>query len=237
MKSSTFEIYVDTGGTFTDCIGRGPEGHWIRRKVLSNGSLRGVIKKWLDRRTLVIGENWDLKKDIIGGYQFNLLKHQHETVYVQSYDMEQSILRLTRDISENMAKGAISFEIRSNEEAPIMGARLMTGTPLDLDLPALHMKLGSTKGTNALLERKGAGIVLFVTKGFRDLLEIGNQQRPEIFALEVLKRKMLAHRVIEVEERIDSQGNIIRHLESGFHKGFAIHFIPVAGLLEAVLSL
>ena len=48
-----FEIYVDTGGTFTDCIGRESHGEWLRRKVLSNGSLRGITEKWLDLKTLV----------------------------------------------------------------------------------------------------------------------------------------------------------------------------------------
>ena len=49
MDRRAYDIYVDTGGTFTDCIGRDPQGNWIRRKVLSNGSLRGVIEKWIDR--------------------------------------------------------------------------------------------------------------------------------------------------------------------------------------------
>ena len=60
MDKRTYDIFVDTGGTFTDCIGLDPGGKWIRRKVLSNGSLRGVIEKWLDPKTLVISENWEI---------------------------------------------------------------------------------------------------------------------------------------------------------------------------------
>jgi 5-oxoprolinase (ATP-hydrolysing) len=204
-----YEIYVDTGGTFTDCLGRDPEGNWSRRKVLSNGSLRGVAESWIDRKTLVIHENWGLKQDIIRGYQFQLLKHKHEISFVQCFDLEQNILRLTKNLPASLCRQNMSFEIRSEEEAPVLGARLITSTPLDLDLPRLHMKLGSTRGTNALLERKGADIVLFVTRGFRDILEIGNQQRPDIFALEVVKREMLYRQVVEIEERIDAKGNVI----------------------------
>ncbi len=214
MENRTYEIYVDTGGTFTDCIGRDPQGRWIRRKVLSNGSLRGVIEKWLDPKTLVITENWGLYNDIIRGYRFRLLNFPHDITYIQCYEFERKLLMLTRELPPEFYQQKISFEILSEEEAPVLGARLITGTPLDLELPPIRMKLGSTKGTNALLEKKGADIVLFVTKGFRDILEIGNQQRPDIFALEVIKRKMLYQKVIEVEERIDSKGNILMALNT-----------------------
>jgi 5-oxoprolinase (ATP-hydrolysing) len=250
----TYEIYVDTGGTFTDCLGKDPEGNWTRRKVLSNGSLRGVTESWIDRKTLVISENWDLEQDIIRGYQFQLLKHKHEISFIQCFDLEQNVLRLTKEVPKSLCQQNMSFEIRSIEEAPVLGARLITNTPLDLDLPKLHMKLGSTRGTNALLERKGADVVLFVTKGFRDILEIGNQQRPDIFALEVVKREMLYWQVVEIEERIDGRGNVIiplnttdfeKKLLKARRKGFScaaicllnsfinpVHEIELAGLLR-----
>jgi len=43
--------------------------------------------------------------------------------------------------------------------------------------------MGTTVATNALLERKGERMALLVTKGFKDLLFIGNQARPSIFDL------------------------------------------------------
>ncbi|MCK4749184.1 MAG: hypothetical protein KAT15_19160, partial [Bacteroidales bacterium] len=214
MEKRTYEIYVDPGGTFTDCIGQDPEGNWHRRKVLSSGSLRGVITRWEDSKTLIISENWELEEDIIRGYRFNLINHANETIFIQSFELERKLLRLTRELPPELIGQKISFEIFSGEEAPVFGARLITGTPLDLDLPPIRMKLGSTKGTNALLERKGADLVLFVTKGFRDILDIGDQQRPDIFTLEVIKRKMLYRHVIEVEERIDSKGTILQSLNA-----------------------
>lgn len=47
------------------------------------------------------------------------------------------------------------------------------------------IKMGTTVATNALLERKGEKFALLITQGFRDLLHIGNQSRPNIFDLEV----------------------------------------------------
>ena len=45
------------------------------------------------------------------------------------------------------------------------------------------IRMGTTVATNALLERKGERVALLVTKGFRDLLYIGNQSRPKLFDL------------------------------------------------------
>jgi 5-oxoprolinase (ATP-hydrolysing) len=62
--------------------------------------------------------------------------------------------------------------------------------------------MGTTVATNALLERKGERVVLVTTKGFRDLLKIGNQTRPFIFDLEIKKPELLYERVVEVDERV-----------------------------------
>lgn len=56
--------------------------------------------------------------------------------------------------------------------------------------------------TNALLERKGQRTALAVTAGFRDLLHIGNQSRPDIFDLEVKCSEVLYEEVVEVDELV-----------------------------------
>lgn len=45
------------------------------------------------------------------------------------------------------------------------------------------IRMGTTVATNALLERKGQRIALLINRGFKDLLYIGNQTRPNIFDL------------------------------------------------------
>ncbi len=57
------------------------------------------------------------------------------------------------------------------------------------------MILGTTVATNALLERKGEPIALVITKGFRDLLYIGNQSRPHIFDLSIATPEVLYNQV------------------------------------------
>ncbi|MEM8777439.1 MAG: hydantoinase/oxoprolinase family protein, partial [Cyanobacteria bacterium P01_G01_bin.49] len=69
------------------------------------------------------------------------------------------------------------------------------------------IKMGTTVATNALLERKGDRTVLLITKGFKDALKIGYQNRPNIFARQIILPSMLYESVIEVEERYDTNGN------------------------------
>ena len=64
------------------------------------------------------------------------------------------------------------------------------------------IRMGTTVATNALLERKGDPCALITTKGFKDLLYIGNQSRPNIFDLEIKCPGVLYERVIEVDERV-----------------------------------
>lgn len=81
------------------------------------------------------------------------------------------------------------------------GVALPRGTPLGLDhIECLRM--GTTVATNALLERKGMRSALLTTKGFKDLLRIGNQARPDIFDLSARRPDVLFEDVVEVDERI-----------------------------------
>lgn len=62
--------------------------------------------------------------------------------------------------------------------------------------------MGTTVATNALLERAGDPVALVVNKGFKDLLQIGNQARPKIFELDIKKHSNLYKKVVEVDCRI-----------------------------------
>ncbi|MCK4345723.1 MAG: hydantoinase B/oxoprolinase family protein [Bacteroidales bacterium] len=214
MSKISYEVNVDTGGTFTDCIAYDTRGRTLKRKVLSNSTLRGRILEWLDSRTIKIKENWELEKDILPDFEFKILNQDHPVIKIHSYNICNQILTLHNPIPENLVGLHTTFEITSNEEAPILGTRLITQTRLGEPLPKIKMKLGSTKGTNALLENKGAEIVFFVTKGYKDILAIGTQQRPDIFAINVVKPSPLCRHIIEVEERVDALGNIIKPIKT-----------------------
>jgi 5-oxoprolinase (ATP-hydrolysing) len=94
-------------------------------------------------------------------------------------------------------------------DAAIQGIRDILGIPADAPMPSEQIaivKMGTTVATNALLERKGDRTILVITKGFRDALRIGYQNRPDIFARQIVLPEMLYERVVEVEERYTAQG-------------------------------
>jgi 5-oxoprolinase (ATP-hydrolysing) len=208
MKKS-YQICIDTGGTFTDCIGIDNHGKTFRQKVLSSSALRGTIVQRISGNRFRITESWNLSRDILKGFMFTVMQSDTAGIPVSGYDIKNHILQLKKPVSGSVKVEGKNFEITSNEEAPVLGARLITQTALDEEFPDLIFRLGSTKGTNALLEHKGAKTLFIITKGFRNLLEIGDQTRPDIFAMEVKKRRQIASHILEIDERIDAKGNIL----------------------------
>jgi 5-oxoprolinase (ATP-hydrolysing) len=75
------------------------------------------------------------------------------------------------------------------------------------------VKMGTTVATNALLERKGERVLLLITKGFRDLLQIGYQARPRLFDLHIKRPDLLYEDVAELDERLDSVGTVLTPLD------------------------
>jgi 5-oxoprolinase (ATP-hydrolysing) len=134
--SARWDFWIDRGGTFTDVIGRDPQGRLHARKLLS--------------------ENPDAYRD--------------------------AAVQGIRDLL-GLAKG----------EAIPTGA-------------VGEVRMGTTVATNALLERKGERTLLLTTKGFRDALRIGYQARPNIFAKEIVKPDELYDEVVEIAERVLSDG-------------------------------
>jgi len=64
------------------------------------------------------------------------------------------------------------------------------------------IRMGTTVATNALLERRGTDCSLVITRGFGDLLRIGYQNRPDLFALNIIRPEQIYKSVVEVEERV-----------------------------------
>jgi 5-oxoprolinase (ATP-hydrolysing) len=214
-RDHSWQLWIDTGGTFTDCVAVAPDGEQRRVKVLSNGALRGVVKQRSGRRRLIVREQWGVQDGFIDGFEFALLgDHRSEAGRhrVAHYERASRTIELDAELSVAVSAGA-TFEVRSHEETPVLTARIATGTPSGKDLPRMAMRLATTRGTNALLERKGAPTALFVTEGFGDLLEIGTQQRPDLFALDIRKPSQLYETVIEVPERMDCDGDVIRAVD------------------------
>jgi 5-oxoprolinase (ATP-hydrolysing) len=127
-----WRFWIDRGGTFTDCVGRDPDG----------GRLR-VVK------------------------------------------------------------------VLSSDEAPLVAIREVLGLAEDEPIPPCEVRMGTTLATNALLERRGASCALLITEGFEDLPAIGDQTRPELFALKIEKPEPLAAAVVGVASRAAPDGAVL----------------------------
>ncbi len=204
-----WRLFIDTGGTFTDCIAYDPQDQVHRIKVLSSSALRGRLLAPAEN-AWSIQINWSHQAPIFEGYQLSVLGQPGQWK-VLHLDPQQKRLELDKALPPEFA--GLDFEITGHEEAPILAARLLTETPLRGTLPPLEMRLGSTKGTNALLEQKGAKVGLLITQGLGDLLEIGTQQRPALFALNVQKPPQIYHQVWEVPERLAADCSVVQALD------------------------
>ncbi|MER5206893.1 hydantoinase B/oxoprolinase family protein [Streptomyces sp. NPDC002825] len=138
-----WEFWIDRGGTFTDVVGRRPDGRLVTRKVLSHDPAR-------------------------------------------------------------------------RRDAAVAGIRLLLGLGPDEPVPADRIavvKMGTTVATNALLERRGEPTVLLITEGFRDALRIAYQNRPRLFDRRIVLPEAVYARVVEVPERVDAHGGVVRPLD------------------------
>ncbi|XP_044745499.1 5-oxoprolinase [Coccinella septempunctata] len=105
----------------------------------------------------------------------------------------------------------LSEDPQNYNDAPTEGIRRIiqkfTGQKLDRSQPVDNsriesIRMGTTVATNALLERKGEKMALVINKGFHDILLIGNQARPKIFELDIVRSEVLYSEVVEVDCRV-----------------------------------
>lgn len=241
-----WRIRVDTGGTFTDAWAIGPDGGERRAKILSDGTLRC-------RLVARDGEGWITDSELVAP-DGALAGWRSATASVIASRDGARWLKFGEG-SSGLASGDI-VELGCGDEAPVAVARLLTGTPAGEALPAIDFRVATTRGTNALLERKGEPPLFIVTRGFTDLLELRDQRRERLFELDQPIRRPLAGTVIDCSGRLDAAGREIEALDEaqlraairrarddGGHRSAAVallhawanpaHEVRVAALLEA----
>ncbi len=112
-------------------------------------------------------------------------------------------------IHRDRLTGAIEVtKVLSSDQAPLQGIRALLGLEADEPIPPVEVRMGTTLATNALLERGGCPTVLIADEGLGELSWIGDQTRPELFALEIEKPEPLAAEVIEVAARMSPDGSV-----------------------------
>ena len=102
------------------------------------------------------------------------------------------------------------------EDAAVEGMRRLLNVAPGAPFPAqrvAEIRMGTTVATNTLLERRGAKTLFVATEGFADALAIGDQARPDLFALTIVKPKPLYAGVVEADERLAADGAVVRALD------------------------
>ncbi|MEM6692017.1 MAG: hydantoinase B/oxoprolinase family protein, partial [Planctomycetota bacterium] len=159
------------------------DGGWVQLKQLP---ARGINDFWTDAK-LSIGDDFKTK----------IIDHQDGWLRVEND------LALVDSASVTLDAGLVS---------PVLATRIGLGIPITRPLPPLDLRLGTTRGTNALLTRSGARTGLMTTVGFADLTRIGEQNRRDLFALHFRQPLPLAERIVEVTARRDHLGEVLTPL-------------------------
>ncbi len=208
---SVWEFWIDVGGTFTDCLARSPENHLQTTKVLSSGLTKGQIAERVgpneifDPLRTEINQFWNGAHCSFYSPTGTLL----QTLEVATSSGDENRLRFRSPLHDTILPGT-RYELHTGEEAPILAIRSILNIPISQHVPPVRVRLGTTRGTNALLTRRGAKTGFITTRGFRDVLLIANQDRPRLFDLTITKPEPLFTEVVEIDERLDAQGRVLK---------------------------
>ena len=208
MSEDRWQFWIDVGGTFTDCIARRPDGTLVRKKLLSSGVTKGAVGAGSTgaRISAILGHDVE---NFWRGYRFQLLGDDGEVLSESNVaSSNKESLPLSSTLSVAPTSGQL-FELTSSELAPIVAIRMLLGLRLDQPIPPVSVRLGTTRGTNALLTRTGARTAFVTTAGFGDILRIGYQNRPRLFDLTIRKPAPLFERSIEINERVSAEGEVL----------------------------
>ena len=208
---SGWEFWIDVGGTFTDCLAHSPDGRLLTRKVLSSSASKGVVERRPKANQIADTTRRSDPPHFWTDYETRFLDvagHVVHSARVRSFENDSGALTFDA-LPENVA-GGIRYELASDEDAPLLAIRLILGLGRHEPIPPVSVKLGTTRGTNALLTRTGSRTAFVTTRGFGDVLLIGNQDRPRLFDLAIKKPVPLLETIVEIDERIDAAGTILR---------------------------
>ncbi len=210
-----WEFWIDVGGTFTDCIARDPQGALRQFKLLSSGVTKGRIGSRKDRTTIIDSGREGDPPRFWNGYEIRFLDDTGEAIHsdvVEDFDDATGQLTLRGELPQHIGPET-NYELSAGEEAPVVAVRYLLGVGLHEEISNASVRLGTTRGTNALLTRQGARTGFVTTVGFGDILLIANQDRPRLFDLAIKKPSPLFEQVVEINERLDVDGTVLTSLD------------------------
>jgi 5-oxoprolinase (ATP-hydrolysing) len=214
MADARWEFWIDVGGTFTDVLARAPDASSRRMKLLSSGVFKGQAAVGSTTDAIVDVGRRDDPHGFWKGWSLSIVDADGariETTEVVDFHHVDHRLRF-REPLKSLTAGA-AYELHCELEAPVVAIRYLLGLRLDQPVPPVVLRLGTTRGTNALITRTGARTVLATTRGFGDVLEIGYQARPRLFDLTIRKPPPLTSAVVEIDERVTHDGQVLQPLQ------------------------
>jgi 5-oxoprolinase (ATP-hydrolysing) len=222
-----WRIRVDTGGTFTDAWAIGPDGVERRAKILSDGTLRC-------RLVAREGEGWLTDSELVAP-EGSLVGWSCGAAKVTASRDGARWLKFDDEARDLAADDII--ELSCGDEAPVAVARLLTGTPAGQPLPPVDFRVATTRGTNALLERKGATLAFFTTAGFGDLLVSRDQRRDRLFSLDQPVPEVLPAFTAGIDGRHDAAGDEVVPLDEAALRRAAAEALQAGCTVAAVAFL
>ncbi len=213
-------FWIDVGGTFTDCLLRAPDGRITPFKLLSSGIFKATVAESTHQSTTIRCQGLSqAPRDFFAGFTVRSTaiinssqpaSDAPATITVRAFDPATQTLELDRPVS---LPAQATFDLHGVEEAPVLAIRWLLGKSSSDAIGPIRLLLGTTRGTNALLERNGARCDLVMTVGLTDSLRIAFQNRPRLFDLHVRKPNDLFETVIAAQERISATGDIVLSLD------------------------
>ena len=191
-------VAIDRGGTFTDFISRYhvtfsfAGRHMDRLSILSENTTINVVRHFRQSEVVMTMKlpSVDTRYDDAPSHGIAMLLDAFEQTF-ETISQQSDCIKTLRLEHHFDSKSAIPI----NNIASI--------------------RMGTTVATNALLERTGAKVALFVTAGFEDLISIGTQARMQLFNLDIEKPSMLCSHVVGVRERVVVESEHGKHLSQG----------------------
>lgn len=209
-----WQFWIDVGGTFTDCIAVSPDGDHKVIKWLSSGITKGTIKNVRSPKQFTDETRIGDPPQFWRNYTcwINAGDENRQKLTVVDFDPSNGCFTLDGNVDHIVTPRA--YELWIDEPTPVQAIRYLLNTPNPKPIDrTVRVRLGTTRGTNALLTRTGGDTAWVTTKGFADILEIGTQDRPDLFAIDIKKVNPVHKLKIEIDQRIGADGTILKPIE------------------------
>lgn len=216
-KERHWTIWADTGGTFTDIIAHHhPSDSFSKFKILSSSSIRGEVSdvspendslNFKSTQNVPDAENfWKNCRIKFFETKETSCPPEGETNILSSWGTSIKIQLKKNNRPLSKALIGAKIEIISPEKPPVLAARILTQIPHNQPLPTISFNVATTLATNALLENKTPPVTLFINEGLEDLLNIGTQQRADLFSLKPQHTSFSPDSIVPISARLSPKG-------------------------------